>query len=520
MIEWLRQHLPVLPIVVPLGGAALVLLVGEKNILLQRIMAMIVVVLLLLFGVLALQITAAGRLPVYLLGNWQAPFGIVLALDKLTAIMLMLTALISAVVLAAACAKAGKTALGPAGPVKRVDEGVYFYPLFLLQLMGLNGAFLTADLFNLFVFFEVLLAASYGMLLQHSDRSRTNAASHYVVINLFGSALFLIGVSLLYGVTGTLNMSDLSQKIHALPAGSRALVASAGFLLLVVFSIKSALLPLNFWLTGTYGRALLPVAALFALMTKVGVVAIARTLTLIYPDGGDINAHMRDVLLIVAPVTLLAAAFGALAARELKVLIGWSVVGSAAMIITAMAIGNAKAISGALFYLIGSTVATALLFLNAAAIDASSAEATRRAKSNNSHWAWTGALYLIGAAAMAGVPPFAGFIGKAVILMGAMQQAWAAWILTSILTASLLTMIAYARMGSRLFWKRDAASTATYRLPTISLAMMVFAMTIFAAPIQRFTDQTAIEMTRPQIMIDHVLGKLPQQPPKKVEVPK
>ncbi len=520
MIEWLNQHLPVLPVVVPLCAAALALMIGDKRILIQRSIAAIAVVLLLVVGIMAIQTTATGRLPVYLLGNWQAPFGIVLALDKLAAIMLMLTALISATVLAAASAKAGKSALGPDGPVKRVDSGVYFYPLFMLQVMGLNGAFLTADLFNLFVFFEVLLAASYGMLLQHTDRSRANAASHYVVINLFGAALFLIGVAVLYGVTGTLNMSDLSQKIHAVPAGSRALVTAAGFLLLVVFSIKSALLPLNFWLTGTYGRALLPVAALFALMTKVGVVAIARTLTLIYPDGGEINAHMRDVLLILAPVTFLIAAFGAMAARELKVLIGWSVVGSAAMMITALAIGNAKAISGALFYLIGGTIATALLFLNAAAIDATLAEATKRTKSNNAHWSWTGALFLIGAVAIAGVPPFAGFIGKAVILMGATQHAWSAWILTSILVASLLMIVAYARLGSRLFWKRDAAFSATYRLPSLCLAIMVIAMAIFAAPIQKYTDQTAIEMKRPQIMIGNVLGKLAKQQPQKIEVPK
>ncbi len=497
MIDFLNTHLPILPIAAPLFGAAFALIVNEQNIRTQRVVAWIAVALMLGAGVFAIDRTADGILSVYLLGNWQAPFGIALALDKLTAIMLLLTAFIAAIALYAA-------------QQSNTDRGVYFTPLFMLQLMGINGAFLTADLFNLFVFFEVLLAASYGMLLQHCDRAKTNAATHYVVINLVGSALFLIAASLLYGVTGTLNMADLSVKINTLPPYSHALALSAGFILLTVFAIKAALLPLNFWLTGTYASAVLPVAALFALMTKVGVVAIIRTLTLIYPDGSFGNVAMSKVLLIVAPITMLVAACGALASRELKTLIGWSVVGSASMLVTAVAIGNAKALSGALFYLIGSTIAASLLYLNASAIDAPSSRPTEGAANSNRNWAWVGTLFVIGAVTATGLPPLSGFIGKAVILAGAAQHMWPMWLMSMVLVAGLLNVIAYARLGSRLFWKRDAAiDGATHVVPTALLALAIAGLTIFAAPIQRFTDRAAIELRTPSIMRDNVLGKRP-----------
>ena len=499
MKAFVVQHLAVLPIAIALLAAATTLVLGERRMAGQRAIAWLAVGLLLVCAGFAVARTASGEMFVYLLSNWRAPFSIVLALDKLAAIMLLLTALIGAVVLAAQRAS-------------KQSAGTYFYPLFLLQLMGLNGAFLTGDLFNLFVFFEVLLAASYGMLLQHPDRARTNAALHYVVINLLGSALFLIAAALLYGVTGTLNMADLSLKINAVPPHSRTLVAVAGAVLLVVFAIKAALLPLNFWLTGTYRAAILPVAALFALMTKVGVYAIARTLTLLYPNGSEIQTQMSQVLVVVAPLTMLLAACGALAARDVVTLISWSVVVSAGMLVTAIAIGEPRALSGAMFYLIGSTLATALLYLNAGALDETRAQIADEHDVGSRRWAWSGVLFVIGAMAMVGLPPFFGFIGKATILAGAATHAAQAWVWSAILLTGVLSLLAYARMGSRLFWKRDAAVVSgTSHWPAGVLGAALVSLTLFAAPVQRFTDQAALELMRPQIMIGNVLGKLPQQ---------
>jgi multicomponent K+:H+ antiporter subunit D len=504
-MEIFIKHLPILPIAIPLMGAALALLVGEKSIARQQTITWICIALMLGVSMVSINHTASGYLSVYLVGNWQAPFGIALALDKLSAIMLLLTSIIAAVVMLAA-------------QRSQFTNGAFFIPLFLLQLMGLNGAFLTADLFNLFVFFEVLLAASYGLLLQQVDKNKTNAATHYVVINLIGSALFLIAASLLYGITGTLNMADLSVKINALPPASRPLAVAAGFILLTVFAIKAALLPLNFWLTGTYRAATLPIAALFALMTKVGVVAIIRTLTLLYPDGTFGNVVMTKALIVLAPITMLVAALGALASRDLKTLVGWSIVASAGMLVTSAAIGNAKALSGGLFYLVGSTIASASLFLLAAGIQSSGT--TTSSASSTDHratWQWTGGLFLLCAMTLTAMPPFSGFIGKAVILAGAAQHLWPTWLMSMILVSGFISLIAYVRLGSRLFFKDDASVVAQHGyLPMGLLAGLIVAMTIFAAPIQRFTDQAAIELRQPQIIEGNVLGKRPMDAIKKV----
>ena len=505
-MEIVIKHLPMLPIVIPLLGAAFALIVGEKSIARQHAIAWICIVLMLGVSAVSINHTATGYLAVYLVGNWQAPFGIALALDKLSAIMLLLTSLIAAVVLLAA-------------QRSHLTGSTFFIPLFLLQLMGLCGAFLTADLFNLFVFFEVLLAASYGLLLQQPDKNKTSAATHYVVINLVGSALFLIAASLLYGITGTLNMADLSVKINSLPPASRPLAVTAGFILLTVFAIKAALLPLNFWLTGTYRAATLPIAALFALMTKVGVVAIIRTLTLIYPDGTFGNVLMTKALIVLAPITMLVAALGALASRELKTLIGWSIVASAGMLVTAAAIGNARALSGALFYLVGSTIASASLFLLAAGVESNNASSDSATSSTDHRptWQWTGGIFLLCAMTLTAMPPFSGFIGKAVILAGAAQHLWPTWLLSTILVSGFISLIAYVRLGSRLFLKRDASVAMQHGyLPIGLLAVSIMALTIFAAPIQRFTDQAAIELRQPQIMQGNVLGKRPMDAIKKV----
>jgi multicomponent K+:H+ antiporter subunit D len=496
MNAFLVKHLTVLPIAVPLIGAAIALLVGERRIPLQRLISFIVTLLLLSFGALAIAVTARDQTLIYLLGNWQAPFGIALAVDRLTAIMLMLTAGIAIVVL-----------LGSGEAT-----GGFFYPLFMLQLMGLNGAFLTADLFNLFVFFEVLLAASYGLLLQHADRLRTNMAVHYVTINLVGSALFLIAVSLLYGVTGTLNMSDLSLKISALSASAphnTGLVYAAAFLLIVVFAIKAALLPLGFWLTGTYGSAIVPVAALFALMTKVGVYSIMRASTLIFPADGSTHVHIAAALMWIAPLTLLMAACGALAARDVRTLIGWTIVGSAGFLVTAIAIGNARALSGAMVYLIGSSIAAALLFLVSAAIRSGVSPAINGNTTSNA-WQWVAGLFFLAAVTAVGLPPFSGFIGKALVLSAAAGSSYAGWIFASILLASFITLLGYVRLGVRLFWKHDATvELSGYRVPAMLLASALVALTVFAAPLQRFTDRAATQLLQPSTMSAAVLGARP-----------
>lgn len=262
------SHLSILPILIPMFAGALLLMLPS----LERLKRSISVLATLALVPLALVLMARaddGQLQVYALGGWQPPFGIVLLLDRFAALMLLATAVLgSAVVLYA---------------IRGDDRrGLRFHALLQFQLLGINGAFLTGDLFNLFVFFEVMLIASYALLFHGGGAERVRAGLHYVLLNLVGSAFFLIAVGVLYGITGTLNMSDLANKVALADADSAPLLAAAGLLLLVVFALKAALLPLHFWLPRAYSAASAPVAALFAIMTKVGVYSIVRVYLLVF----------------------------------------------------------------------------------------------------------------------------------------------------------------------------------------------------------------------------------------------
>ena len=230
--------------------------------------------LLVLLAVAAALVHRADTLPpiVYRLGNWPAPFGIVLVVDRLSALMVLLATLLG---LAAQLFSLGRW--DRAGP--------RFHTLLLVLLMGVNGAFLTGDLFNLFVFFEVFLAASYGLALHGSGAARVQASLHYIVVNLVASLLFLVGAALIYAVTGTLNMADLAQRIPAVPAGDRALLEAGAAVLGIAFLVKAGMWPLCFWLPRTYGAASAPAAALFAILTKAGIYAVLRVWLLFFGEG-------------------------------------------------------------------------------------------------------------------------------------------------------------------------------------------------------------------------------------------
>ena len=260
-------HLPVLPIVVPLLFAAIALLVERRGIAVQRLVGG-VGMLALLAAAIALVVQAErGVIEVYLVGDWPARLGIALVADRLSALMVLASTLLGAASLLHASSGWDRRAL-------------HFHALFQFQLAGLNGAFLTGDLFNLFVFFEVMLIASYGLLLSGGHGPRMRAGLHYVVFNIAASTLFLIALGLLYGLLGTLNMAEMSLRIATADAGDVALIRAASGLLLVVFCAKAALLPLYLWLPSAYARAPAAVVALFAIMTKLGVYAVLRGYTL------------------------------------------------------------------------------------------------------------------------------------------------------------------------------------------------------------------------------------------------
>jgi multicomponent K+:H+ antiporter subunit D len=525
----LAGHGPALAIVLPLLAGALLIVLERAG--LRRAWAARAVPIVsfaataagLVVAALLFAQAASGTVQAYLVGNWAAPFGIALALDRLSALLVLVTAVV-------AC---GALLYALGGDARRGVAGHrHFHALFQFQLMGLHGAFLTADLFNLFVFFEVLLAASYGLLLHGAGRARVKASVHYVVFNLAGSALFLVAVSLLFGLTGTLNMADLAVKLPALPAGDARLAQAAALLLLVVFAVKAALLPLYFWLPDTYSGASAPVAALFAVMTKVGVYSIARVTTLLFGAGSGAIAGVADPFLpVLAGATLVLAAVGALAAARLSGLVAYLVVASAGTLLLAVGLGRAGTIAAALFYLVNSTFVAAAWFLVADRVAHARGGSDRLEGAlplARAAWAPLGIAFFVGAVAIAGVPPLSGFFGKALLLQAAGTGPGAAAVVAVVLGSSLALMVALARAGAVLFWQGGPAPHPAPRVaapPTESLAphplhpaaitallAAAVATAVFAGPLSRYTTAAAAQLLDRRDYIAAVLGARPVPP--------
>jgi multicomponent K+:H+ antiporter subunit D len=296
-------------------------------------------------------------------------------------------------------------------------RGRHFHALFQFQLMGICGAFLTGDVFNLFVFFEVLLIASYGLMIHSGGKDRMRAGLQYVVMNLAGSTLFLFALGTLYASTGTLNIADLAARIPEIPPEEAALVRVAAILLMIVFAVKAALFPVQFWLPATYANAPAPVAALFAIMTKVGAYAILRVHTTAFGPGSPGTEDLAGTWLFPAAiVTIAVGAFGVLGARRLMPLIAFSVVGSMGTLLVAVAAFSTTATTAALYYMVHSTFAAACLFLIADLVISRRSADTLRAEPATVQNGLFAALFFAAAIAMAGMPPLSGFLGKLLVL--------------------------------------------------------------------------------------------------------
>ena len=423
-----------------------------------------------------------------------------LVLDRLSALMLLLTALLG-------------LAVAVHATLTGVDrKGWHFHPLFQFQLRGINGAFLTGDLFNLFVFFEVLLIASYGLMLHGQGARRLSAGVQYVVVNLIGSILFLIALGLLYGVTGTLNMADMAVRAAALPAGDRGLLRAGGLLLAVVFSLKAALVPVHLWLPRTYSATAPAVAALFAIMTKVGAYAIIRTMPLILGDAGA-----GAFLLPAALGTMLLGFIGLLAARGLGDMAAFGLIGSTATLLTAIALFDGPALAAALYYLPHTTLSAALLFLTVDLIirwrggQDEGIVPTPRYQGQG----WLGFQFLAAAVALVGLPPLSGFIGKLLILQAAASSSYMGVIWAMVLGTSLIGLIGLSRAGSDLFWK-DASTPPTVSdrplarageaVPAIFLLVLLAALTAAAGPVTAYMQATSAQVLDAQGYIASVLG--------------
>ncbi|MCW0922096.1 monovalent cation/H+ antiporter subunit D [Pseudomonas sp. RG1] len=536
-------HLIAAPILLPLLTAAIMLMLGEKHRPLKAKINLFSSLLGLFISVMLLQWTQTtgvpGSIGVYLPGNWQAPFGIVLVVDRLSALMLVLTGVIGVSALLFAMARWD-------------GAGSSFHALFQIQLMGLYGAFLTADLFNLFVFFEVLLAASYGLLLHGSGRARVSSGLHYISINLLASSLFLIGAALIYGVTGTLNMADLAMKIPLVPEADRGLLHAGAGILAVAFLAKAGMWPLNFWLVPAYSSASAPVAAMFAIMTKVGVYTLLRLWTLLFSGQAGASAFFGgDWLIYGGMATMACAGLAIIAAQRLERMASLSILVSAGILLSAIGFAQPNLIGAALFYLVSSTLALSALFLLAELIERSRSaneipledesellprpqESLQPPKGINLDdeqkavvgqvipWtmAFLGLSFIACALLIIGMPPLSGFIGK-LSLIGALLNplglgtaaplspgAWG--LLALLILTGLASLMAFSRLGIQRFWTPEERPSPLLRklecAPIFLLLGLSIVLTFKAEPLLRYTQATADALNNPQQYVFAVLG--------------
>lgn len=494
------SHLPLLPILLPLLAGALLLFGVRWGPGTHRALAALATLLTLAVALRLAALSLDGAVRVYLLGDWPAPFGIVLVLDRLAALLLALTAVLAAASLAHAVHGGDR-----AGP--------HFHALFQFQLAGLNGAFLAGDLFNLFVFLEVLLIASYGLLLHGGGPRRARAGLHYVVLNLVGSALFLFAVGLVYAAAGTLNLADLARKVPALGAADAPLAATGGLLLLVVFGLKAALPPLHFWLPHAYTAAAAPVAALFAVMTKVGVYAVVRVVAPVF--GME---PIAPWLLGAALLGVAVGSMGVVAAGGLREATAYLVMVSVGTLLAGVGLGSVAGLGGALYYLVHTTLVSAGLFLLADLIDHDRPHGTRPAGAGR-----LGALFLLGAVAAAGMPPLSGLVGKLAILLAAQDSPWAPGIWAVILLSSLLLIVGLSRTGIRLFLEGVPAATPGPGAARLAPAALLLGssplLVLCGGPFIELTSAAAAQVLDPGAYAQATLEHRPAAPAIPLETP-
>ena len=562
MIGVMSPHLIIAPVLLPVLTAALMLALGEQR---RETLAGLNVGSCLVG--LALSILLAwsvhhgaapaspgqtpgsiGTLGIYLPANWPTPFGIVLVLDRLSSAMLLLTSVMATAALIFAVARWDRI-------------GVHFHPLFQIQLMGLNGAFLTGDLFNLFVFFEVLLAASYGLLLHGPGRQRVGAGLHYIAINLVASSFFLVGAAMLYGVTGTLNMADLAVRIPEVAAQDQAMLHAGVAILGMAFLTKAAVWPMGFWLVPAYSAAGAPVAALFSIMTKVGIYAILRLWSLGFSGEEGTLRWGADWLVAGGLATVAFGLLGLLQARQLGRVTGFGVMVTSGTLLAAIGFNQPTVTGGALYYLLSSTMAAGAMFLLIELIDRSrllesefpnpddadpvpffldEIEPPRDTNLDEQQEALTGRVipastaflgfsFLACTLLLTGTPPLSGFIGKFMMLSGllsteeagsALQEpvSTAAWVMLALVIMSgFVALVALSRTGIRMFWTprdRPAAQLKVLECLPIGLLLTLCLLISFRAePLARYLQAAASELKDPHGYVQAVQGVRPLPPP-------
>lgn len=434
------------------------------------------------------------------MGNWPAPFGITLVADHLSALMLVVTGILNVAVI---CYARGDL------PAALTKHG--FYPLFQILIGGVSGAFLTGDLFNLYVWFEVLLMSSFGLLVWGQTRHQFEAAVKYVVMNLLATLLFIIALALLYGLTGTLNMAHLHQQVTVLEA--KGLLTVVALLFLAAFGIKSALFPLFFWLPASYHTPSVSVSALFSgLLTKVGVYALIRVFTLIFTHDAGLT---HGLLLAMAVLSMVTGVLGAVAHSEFRRILSFHIISQVGYMVLGLALLTPLALAGTVFYLVHHMIVKANLFLvSGLSHKAAGSFDLDRLGGFYRNRPLVAVLFFIPAFSLAGFPPLSGFWAKLLLIRASLEigQYLVAAVAVGV---ALMTVYSMTKIWMEVFWKPlpggggqepPQALSAWMVAPVLGLALVTVGIGLAAEPVYRLSAAAANELMNPNLYVRAVLG--------------
>jgi multicomponent Na+:H+ antiporter subunit D len=494
------KALLVLPIVLPLLTAATSLLAWRWRTV-QRTLGVIGTASVLAVGLMLLQSVWRHGIQSAQMGNWPAPFGITLVADLLSAIMVVLAGLMGLAV-----------AIYSLASIDQQREAFGYYPLLHILLMGVCGAFLTGDIFNLYVWFEVMLIASFVLLALGSERPQIEGAIKYVTLNLMSSAIFLAAVGILYGVVGTLNMADLAVKLPEIaPPG---LVTTLAMLFLVAFGVKAAVFPLFFWLPASYHTPPVAVSAIFAgLLTKVGVYALIRVFTLLFVQN---VGYTHTLILVIAGLTMLTGVLGAVAQNEFRRILSFHIVSQIGYMIMGLGLFTRLALAGSVFYIVHHIIVKTNLFLVSGV--AYRLRGTFELKDLGGLYhahPMLALLFLIPALSLAGIPPLSGFFAKLALLQAGLEMGQYVIVVVA-LAVGILTLVSMTKIWAEAFWKPAADPPASsipspraLLLPIVTLATLTVLIGLAAGPLFALSMQAADQLLNPRDYIQAVLGGQP-----------
>jgi multicomponent Na+:H+ antiporter subunit D len=488
--------LVILPVALCIGLGAILMMLRDRTAWHGWIAIPGLVLLVLINAALLHKVAAEGPITM-VMGRWLPPFGIAFSVDLFSAIM----ALTAAVVALAG----GLYALGE---ITTSGRRYGFFPFLMLLLAGVSGAFLTGDVFNLYVWFEVLLISSFGLLILGSEREQIDGALKYAVLNLIATTLFLVSVGYLYAIFGTLNMADIAMKVRV-PGNTAPLMTLAG-LFLLAFGMKAAAFPVNFWLPASYHTPRITVSALFAgLLTKVGIYALIRVLVMLLPVE---RAGLGPITTVVAIATMLAGVLGALGENDLRRLLGYVVISGIGTMLAGVALGSADGLSGAIFYALHSMVLMTALYLLAGQVARLGGGFSLSALGGLYRQSgWFAGLSLVLFFAACGLPPFSGFWPKVVLVKAALDTgAW--WIAATILLAGFLTTIVFGRIFLLAYWRPRTAPDAIAPapivwqagLPILALTALVIGFGLFPEQLLHLTQRAASGLEDPSAYLHSV----------------